>query len=163
MPHFNLFVIMGVSSTGKSTIGKLLSKKLNLPFFDGDDFHPEANITKMASGKPLNDEDRHEWLVTLNDLLKSKRGTGAIVACSALKSSYRTLLKKGIEEQLCFVYLKGSFQEVKSRMTERKGHFMPLALLQSQFDALEEPNDAIVVSIMETPDRVVQNIVEQLQ
>lgn len=163
MPHFNLFVIMGVSSTGKSTIGKLLSKKLNLPFFDGDDFHPEANITKMASGKPLNDEDRHEWLVTLNDLLKSKRDTGAIVACSALKSSYRTLLKKGIEEQLCFVYLKGSFQEVKSRMTERKGHFMPLALLQSQFDALEEPNDAIVVSIMETPDRVVQNIVEQLQ
>lgn len=153
---------MGVSGTGKTTIGNLLSKELNLPFFDGDDFHPETNIIKMASGNPLNDEDRHEWLIGLNQLLISKRNTGAIVACSALKKSYRRILKEGIEEDLHFVYLKGSFQEVKSRMEKREGHFMPLELLKSQFHALEEPKNAIVAPIMETPSNIVQNILHQL-
>ena len=163
MPEHNLFVVMGVSGTGKTTIGKLLSKTLHLPFFDGDDYHPESNIAKMASGKPLSDEDRHEWLVTLNKLLNSKRSvSGAIVACSALKHSYRTTLSNGIAESLHFVYLKGSFEEVKSRMEQRKGHFMPLELLQTQFDTLEEPNDAITVSIMETPNHIVKNILTQL-
>ncbi|MEM8929453.1 MAG: gluconokinase [Bacteroidota bacterium] len=162
MPKHNLFVIMGVSGTGKTTIGKLLSEELDLPFFDGDDFHPEANITKMASGKPLNDEDRQEWLVSLHQLLSSKKDNGAIVACSALKKSYRVILKEGIEKDLRFVYLKGSFQEVKSRMEKRKGHFMPMELLKSQFHSLEEPENAIVAPIMGTPDDIVQSVLDQL-
>jgi len=153
---------MGVSGTGKTTIGQLLAKKLALPFFDGDDFHPEANVAKMASGKPLNDQDRQEWLITLNRLLQSKKDSGAIVACSALKNSYRTILSKGIEGDLCFVHLKGSLEEVKSRMEQRKGHFMPLKLLQSQFDTLEEPKDAITVSIMATPNDIIRDILAQL-
>ena len=154
---------MGVSGTGKTTIGKLLSSALHLPFYDGDDYHPEVNITKMASGKPLDDDDRLGWLVALNELLTSKNNTGAIVACSALKNAYRTILSKGLEESLHFVYLKGSFEEVKSRMERRKGHFMPLELLKSQFDTLEEPNNAITVSILGTPDEIVQEILDELQ
>ena len=163
MTKNNLFVIMGVSGTGKTTIGKLLSSALHLPFYDGDDYHPEVNITKMASGKPLDDDDRLGWLVALNELLTSKNNTGAIVACSALKNAYRTILSKGLEESLHFVYLKGSFEEVKSRMERRKGHFMPLELLKSQFDTLEEPNNAITVSILGTPDEIVQEILDELQ
>ena len=163
MRKANLFVIMGVSGTGKTTIGRLLSEELGLPFFDGDDFHPEANITKMASGKPLNDEDRRDWLIELNNLLKSKIDVGGVLACSALKNAYRITLCKGVEGQLHFIYLKGSIQEVKSRMEQREDHFMPLQLLQSQFDALEEPTDEITVSIMDTPKGILKNILGQLR
>ena len=155
---------MGVSGTGKTTIGKLLSKQLNIPFFDGDDFHPEANIIKMASGKPLNDNDRHDWLVALNQLLKSKEDTsGAIVACSALKASYRTILRHDIHGRLHFIFLEGSFELIQSRLQQRKGHFMTSQLLQSQFDALEIPQQAIVVSIADTPDKIIQDIQNQLK
>lgn len=162
MPKTNLYVIMGVSGTGKTTIGKLLSGVLNIPFFDGDDFHPESNIAKMVSGKPLNDEDRHDWLVALNQLLKSQMDTGAIIACSALKGVYRKTLKEGVSSDLRFIFLQGSFKEVRSRLEQREDHFMPLELLQSQFDTLEEPKDAITVSIMETPDKIIQTILNQL-
>jgi gluconokinase len=156
-----LFIVMGVSGTGKTTIGKLLSETLDIPFFDGDDFHPKSNITKMASGLPLNDEDRYDWLVALNQLLKTHQDKGAIVACSALKKAYRTILSDGISKRLYFIYLQGSFEEVKSRLEERKGHFMPLELLKSQFDTLEEPKNAITVSIMRTPNEIVREIVDR--
>ncbi|PRX54520.1 gluconokinase [Flagellimonas meridianipacifica] len=153
-----VFIIMGVSGTGKSTIGKLLSLKLNIPFFDGDDFHPEANIKKMASGKPLDDEDRYDWLVALNQLAQEHKSRGAVIACSALKSSYREILKNDMGSSLKFVYLEGSFELVKSRLEKRKAHFMPIDLLKSQFETLEPPTDAIKVSIALSPEKIVEFI-----
>lgn len=163
MPNNRLFIIMGVSGTGKTTIGQLLSKKLDIPFYDGDDFHPEDNIAKMASGQPLDDEDRYDWLIALNKLLQEKVQTGAIVACSALKRSYRAILRQGIDEDLRFIYLQGTFEEVKSRLKQRKGHFMPLELLKSQFDTLEEPKDAISISIVSAPEEIVSEIAKELK
>lgn len=157
-----VIVVMGVSGSGKTEIGKLLSKELSRPFFDGDDFHPEANIKKMSSGNPLNDDDRKEWLIQLNKLAMEHKHTGAVIACSALKKNYRSLLRAGMGSCLAFVYLEGSFDLIKSRLSKRKGHFMPLDLLKSQFDTLEPPSKAIKVSIDETPEKIVKEIVKQL-
>lgn len=157
-----VFIIMGVSGTGKSTIGNLLSKKLEIPFFDGDDFHPEANIKKMGAGKALNDDDRKGWLIKLNKLAKEHRLSGAIIACSALKESYRRLLKNGMGDQLRFIYLEGSFKLIKSRLESRQDHFMPMELLKSQFDTLEPPLNAITVSVSLTPNEIIHRIVNQM-
>ncbi|MDF0705968.1 gluconokinase [Flagellimonas okinawensis] len=157
-----VIVVMGVSGSGKTEIGKLLSEKLSRPFYDGDDFHPEANIQKMSSGTPLNDEDRKEWLISLNKLALEHRQKGAIIACSALKKNYRSLLRAGMGNCIAFVYLDGSFDLIKSRLEKRKGHFMPVHLLQSQFDALEPPSKSISVSIDETPAKIVKEILKQL-
>lgn len=157
-----VIVVMGVSGSGKTEIGKLLSEKLSRPFFDGDDFHPEANVKKMSSGHPLNDEDRKEWLIALNKLAIEHRHKGAIIACSALKKNYRSLLRAGMGNCISFVHLDGSFELIKSRLEKRKGHFMPINLLQSQFDALEPPSKEITVSIEETPTKIVKNILKEL-
>ncbi|MBO0329635.1 gluconokinase [[Muricauda] lutisoli] len=157
-----VIVVMGVSGSGKTEIGKLLSKELSRPFFDGDDFHPKANIKKMRAGNPLNDDDRKEWLIQLNKLAVEHKHTGAIIACSALKKNYRSLLRAGMGSCLAFVYLEGSFDLIKSRLDERKGHFMPIDLLKSQFDTLEPPSKAIKVSIDKTPEKIVKEIVKQL-
>jgi len=153
---------MGVSGTGKSTIGKLLSEKLGIPFFDGDDFHPKSNIEKMASGKPLNDEDRYDWLLALNQLAHKHKNNGAVIACSALKEAYRDILKKDITHQTQFIYLEGSFELVKSRMEKRSTHFMPIHLLQSQFKALEPPKEALTISIKNNPDSIITLILNSL-
>ncbi len=158
-----VFVIMGVSGTGKSTIGKLLSDALQIPFYDGDDFHPEANIKKMSDGKALNDDDRRGWLIRLNQLAKEHKLKGAVIACSALKQSYRDALLSEMEGYLEFVYLEGTFELIKSRSENRDGHFMPLDLLQSQFDTLEPPLEAIIVSVANTPNEIVTSILNQLQ
>lgn len=150
---------MGVSGCGKSTIGKLLSKELNFNFFDGDDYHPEANVQKMASGQPLNDDDRKGWLITLNKLAIDHVSTGAVIACSALKDSYRQLLQKDIIDHAQFVFLEGSFQEIMGRLQERTEHFMPPALLESQFSTLETPQEALIISIQLTPGEIVNKIV----
>lgn len=157
-----VYIIMGVSGTGKSTIGKLLSSTLEIPFFDGDDFHPMENIEKMEAGIPLNDDDRKGWLIRLNVLAKEHKSTGAIIACSALKESYREILLKETKNHLEFIYLEGSFELIKSRLESRKGHFMPLALLRSQFDTLEVPAEAITVSVSMTPDQIIQEITNQM-
>ncbi|MGX1929115.1 gluconokinase [Flagellimonas sp. 2504JD4-2] len=164
MDNFNtVLVVMGVSGTGKSTIGNLLSEALDIPFYDGDDFHPEANVKKMSAGQPLNDHDRQGWLERLNLLAKEHRSQGAIIACSALKESYRKLLQNDMGDTLRFVYLEGSFELIKSRLENRKGHFMPLELLKSQFDTLEPPSKAIAVSVSHTPENIVQLILNQIQ
>ncbi|WP_077404808.1 NADP-dependent phosphogluconate dehydrogenase [Cellulophaga omnivescoria] len=155
---------MGVSGVGKSTIGSLLSKELSIPFFDGDDYHPQHNILKMSKGKPLNDNDRLGWLQTLNQLaITELKNKGAVIVCSALKEDYRTILSNTIKNDVKWVYLSGSYELIKNRINDRKGHFMNSDLLQSQFNTLEEPKNAIKVNISLTPNTIVQVIRKQLE
>lgn len=157
-----LFVI-GVSGTGKSTIAQLLSEKLKLPFFDGDDFHSEANIEKMSNKIPLTDEDRYEWLVTLNKLAVNNQESGAVIVCSALKESYRKLLANTIEEKVVWISLESSFELLLERLQKRKGHFMPAELLRSQLDTFEPPVEAIKISIERSPQEIVDQILREYQ
>jgi len=157
-----VIVVMGVSGSGKTVVGKLLSEKLSRRFYDGDHLHPEANVKKMSSGNPLNDEDRKEWLIALNKLAIEHRHKGAVIACSALKKNYRSLLRAGMGDCMMFVYLEGSFELIKSRLDKRKNHFMTAQLLQSQFDTLEAPSKAITVSIDNTPAKMVREIIKKL-
>ncbi len=150
-----IVVLMGVSGTGKTAVGKLLSERLGWPLFDADDFHPPANIEKMRSGMPLADDDRWPWLDRLNGLLKDKElhGESALLACSALKQKYRDRLAAGCSD-LRWVHLKGSFELIESRIKARKGHYMKAGLLESQFAALEEPVDAITADISAAPEAI---------
>lgn len=160
----SIVYVMGVSGSGKTTIAHKLSAATGIPFFDGDDFHPPANKEKMKAGQPLNDEDRKEWLVTLNALAKSQsQQKGAIIACSALKEKYRRVLSEKIEAPVYWVLLQGSFELIQQRMESRKDHFMPPALLQSQFDTLEAPANAIVVDIKEDPEVIAADILRQIK
>jgi gluconokinase len=156
-------VVMGVSGCGKSTVGKRLAKRLHCPFYDGDDFHPQENVAKMASGHPLDDADRAPWLDRLRDLIHDHllRGESAVVACSALKRRYRDRLRAG-NADLRFVHLQGDFDLIWDRMRARPGHYMKANMLQSQFDALEAPDgdEALTVSIEEDADRIVDRIIE---
>lgn len=158
-----ILLVMGVSGSGKSTIGELLAKRLGIEFFDADDYHPKENVRKMAEGNPLSDLDRQGWLERLNLLAKNHETVGALIACSALKNKYRAMLKKDIENSLRFIYLKGSFEEVSLRLEKRKGHFMPPGLLRSQFEALEVPQEAITVPITGVPEEIVSTIIKKLR
>lgn len=154
---------MGVSGSGKSTIGQLLAQELDIPFFDGDDFHPESNIKKMSNGKALDDADRQVWLETLNDLAKNQLAKNScVIVCSALKEKYRELLSNSIEKNTKWVYLSGSFKQIFDRVNGRKGHFMPPKLLKSQFDILEQPKNAIEINIGLTPKEIIKNIKNEL-
>ncbi|KGL61781.1 NADP-dependent phosphogluconate dehydrogenase [Polaribacter sp. Hel1_85] len=154
---------MGVSGCGKSTIGKLLAQELNIPFFDGDDFHPKNNIAKMSSGKALNDDDRLGWLQTLNKLaIKQLGDKGCVIVCSALKESYRNILKTNIECSSKWVFLNGSFKQIRERINARKGHFMSSDLLKSQFDTLEEPKNSIEIDISLSPGKIIKKIKKEL-
>lgn len=157
----SIIYIMGVSGSGKTTIGKLLSVKTGIPFFDGDDFHPAANKEKMRGGHPLNDEDRQAWLQQLHALaVTQSTGMGAIIACSALKEKYRLILSSGIP-QTTWIFLQGSYETIYERMKKRE-HFMPPHLLQSQFDSLEVPVDAFTLDITNEPGDIVETIVQHL-
>ena len=160
MRKASIFYVMGVSGCGKSTIGKLLANEFDIPFFDGDDYHPEVNVKKMAAGNPLNDDDRQGWLERLNALSVKHKNKGVVIACSALKESYREILRNQITSQVEFVYLEGTFEEISQRLQQRENHFMPAGLLQSQFDTLEIPLDAITVSITKTPPEIISKIIE---
>jgi gluconokinase len=143
-------VFMGVSGSGKSTLGTAVAAELGWPFYDGDDFHPAANVAKMAAGIPLTDADRQPWLARLHDLIVHHLAEGepAVVACSALKKSYRDQLRAG-NESLVFVYLRGDRERIARRLAKRQGHYMPADLLDSQFADLEAPgpDEAIIVDI----------------
>jgi len=154
---------MGVSGCGKTLIGKKLSGKINVPFYDADDFHPKANIEKMKNGIPLDDDDRWPWLESLADHMKEWEGQGgAILACSALKKSYRELLTNHSGVSVQYIYLKGSKSLIASRLEKRHGHFFDESLLDSQFQALEEPERALVVEINQAPDEIVSEIISSI-
>ena len=150
---------MGVSGSGKTTIGQLLSAELICSFIDGDDFHPPVNIKKMSSGEALTDEDRWPWLEILTDKIQEhiQQEQSMVLACSALKKSYREILC--VERELVqFIYLKGNYATIVRRMQSRENHFMTKSLLQSQFATLEEPEDAIVVDISPSPSEILKSI-----
>ncbi|MBT3389019.1 MAG: gluconokinase [Chloroflexi bacterium] len=153
---------MGVSGCGKTTVGTALAERLGWNFYDADDFHPPENVAKMASGIPLNDADRYPWLVVLHDLISTslEKGKPGVLACSALKESYREILLKN-NENVQIVYLKGSFNLILSRMQARSSHYMKPEMLQSQFDALEEPEMAITVPISVSVNEIVSYIVKR--
>ncbi len=164
MKFNNVIFVMGVSGCGKSTIGKLLSEKLNIPFFDGDDFHPKSNIDKMSSGVPLNDDDRNGWLVTLNELAKKQlQENSCVIVCSALKKSYRDILSTDIQNQVKWVHLAGSFNQILERLNNRNNHFMSSDLLQSQFNTLEKPEEALEINIGLKPEEIVEKITKEIK
>ena len=155
---------MGVSGSGKTTVGELLSTQTGLPFYDGDDFHPQANIDKMAQGHPLTDEDRAGWLATLAaDIGQWEQASGAIVACSALKETYRHTLQAGARQPLSWVFLTGSVELLLSRMNHRQGHYMKADMLQSQLDALEIPAYGLHLDVAHTPQELVNQIVAEFK
>jgi gluconokinase len=150
---------MGVSSSGKTTVGELIAAGLGAPFLDGDGFHPKANIEKMSAGIPLTDEDRWPWLEAMGKGLHAaaEQNGIAVGACSALRRTYRDFLTRAAGEPVVFVYLDGSFELIEARIKARRHHFMPGSLLRSQFATLEPPGpdeNAFTVPIEEAPERV---------
>jgi len=165
-PAPNALIVMGVSSSGKSSIGKALADRLGWRFADGDDFHPPANVEKQRAGQPLTDEDRWPWLQSIADEIDRVAADGGklVVACSALKRVYRELLVHG-RHDIRIVYLDGSKELIGKRMAARKNHFMPPSLLDSQFKTLEVPGPdehVIAVSIDDDVDGIVEAITKQL-
>jgi gluconokinase len=157
-----VLLIMGVAGSGKTVIGSMLAKSLNWKFGDADAFHPAANIEKMSRGVPLTDQDREPWLRAMRDAICGwiNSGQNAVLAVSALKRQYRNQLTCGPETRI--VYLKGSPDLIYSRLSQRQGHFMRPEMLASQFADLEEPADAIVVDISQTPEQIVAEIKRRL-
>ena len=155
---------MGVSGSGKTTLGKALAQKLGWDFFDADDFHPPENIAKMTAGIALSDSDRAPWLAALHNQLLStlKAGHHPVLACSALKETYRTQLLEGMDG-IAVIYIKGSYDLVRSRMSRREDHFMKPEMLQSQFDALEEPKDAIVLDVEMSLEYMIDTIIRKFE
>ncbi|MEV8568976.1 gluconokinase [Streptomyces sp. NPDC051322] len=158
-------VLMGVAGTGKTTIGPLLAQALGVPYAEGDDFHPPANIAKMSAGTPLQDADRWPWLDAIGQWAHSRAGRGGVVSSSALKRAYRDRLRAEAPG-VVFVHLTGDRKLIEERMTERKGHFMPTALLDSQFATLQPLGDdepGVAVDISGTPAEITERAVAALR
>ena len=158
-------IVMGVSGSGKTTIGELLAQHLGRPFYDGDDFHSAANVAKMAAGHPLTDADRHDWLATLaTHLGEWEAAGGAVLACSALKEAYRQTLQAGEQLPLNWVFLDGSPELLEKRLEGRHDHYMKASMLDSQLATLEKPAYGVRIELTdsETPAQVVARVVAQL-
>lgn len=156
-----LIVVTGVSGTGKTTIGSGIADRLDLPFFDADNFHPKENIEKMSQGLPLDDGDRLPWLRALAELLvRSEPTGGAVLACSALKESYRELLK--VQENMHWIHLKGDRDLIWRRMLARKNHYMKAGMLDSQFATWEEPSYGLKLNIHHTPEEMLSEALKYL-
>ncbi|WP_318375996.1 gluconokinase [Enterobacter sp.] len=160
----HVYVLMGVSGSGKSAVASEVAHQIQAAFLDGDFLHPRSNIMKMAAGDPLNDDDRKPWLQALNDAAFAMQRTNkvSLIVCSALKKRYRDLLRDG-NPNLSFIYLKGEFDVIETRLKARKGHFFKTQMLVTQFDALEEPGsdeqDVLVVNIDQPLDGVVASTI----
>jgi len=154
-----IVVVMGVSGSGKTVIGSAVAKKLGWSFIEGDDFHPPENVAKMSSGQALTDEDRWPWLDRLNMELRARetKGESAVLACSALKQTYRDRLTRGVANWR-LVFLHASFELLQQRIKERKHRYMPASLLQSQFATLEPPAKAISVDVAQPLEQSVEQI-----
>lgn len=150
-------IVMGVTGSGKTTIGQFLADALGSEFHDGDDYHPPANIDKMRRGVPLTDADRAAWLARLHDLMETTTRP-VVLACSALKEKYRTQLGADV-----YVYLKISPETARARLATRKDHFMPASLIHSQFDSLEPPTEAITIDASQPLDVVQEAVIHQLR
>ena len=164
MGHRALYVVMGVSGSGKSVIGSRLARALGLEFVEGDSYHSSENVARMSAGIPLTDADRQAWLAAIAARLDAARraGVGLVVSCSALKRSYRDVLRAG-RADIQFVCLQGDRALIDQRLADRRGHFMPSSLLDSQFAILEPPSadeDAWVCDIGQPPDVIVAHLVE---
>jgi gluconokinase len=162
-----LIVVMGVAGSGKTTLASRLAEKLGVPFVEGDSLHPAANVKKMASGIPLTDDDRWPWLEAIGERMEVERttGHGVVVACSALKRAYRDCLRTHVHGKIHFFLLDGSRQLIGDRMKQRKGHFMPAALLESQFAALERPapdEHAVILDIAHQPAQLVEEAAKSI-
>jgi gluconokinase len=162
-----LIVVMGVAGSGKTTLASRLAEKLGVPFVEGDCLHPAANVKKMASGIPLIDDDRWPWLEAIGERMEVERttGHGVVVACSALKRAYRDCLRKHVHGKIHFFLLDGSRQLIGDRMKQRKGHFMPPALLESQFATLERPapdEHAVILDISHKPAQLVEEAAKSI-
>ncbi len=160
-PRF--LIVMGVSGSGKSTVGRALALRLRWDFYEADDFHPPENVAKMAAGIALDDDDRAPWLCSLHDLIASclARQTPGVLACSALKERYRQALLAGNSETEV-VYLRGNYELILPRMAARTGHYMRAELLKSQFEDLEEPAEALTIDAALPVDRIVEDIIRQM-
>ncbi len=156
-------LVMGTTGAGKTTVGKLLAGKLNWAFLDADDFHPATNIEKMKQGIPLTDADRGPWLAAIHAALEQQSAAGkdCVLACSALKNSYRETIGAGLAMKV--VYLKGSYEEMRTHILARHGHFAGEGILTGQFRDLEEPSVAVVVSVRQTPEEIVKEVLRELK
>lgn len=158
----NIIFIIGVAGSGKTTVGNLVASALDIPFFDGDDFHSKENKDKMASGNPLNDEDRLPWLTAINKkAIEALFNNGAVIACSALKHQYRTILANEISH-IHWIFLEGDYDTIHQRLVERNDHYLKASLLQSQFDILEKPVNAFSLSVNQSLENMVESIINNI-
>ncbi|MGA7720317.1 MAG: gluconokinase [Ignavibacteriaceae bacterium] len=158
-----IFIVMGVSGSGKSTVGKAIGNKFGWKFYEGDEYHTAENVEKMKNGIPLNDNDRLPWLLCLRYIIEQaiEKKENIVISCSALKETYREILK--VNNEVTFIYLKGSFDLISKRMEERKDHFFKPAMLKSQFDTLEEPDYAVEIDISGSTQKMIDDAIAKIK